>query len=235
MVELTKPAARRPTRAGSAVERIVARIDAERLAPGDPLPSEARLMSDLGVSRVVVREALKMLEGQGVVEARGGRGTVVRRPDMVPLLTYFAHVVRVDDNSLVELMELRAGLEVFGARLAAQRRTAAEARDIARTAREMREALHDFDRFAERDVAFHIAIAAAGRNALLSALMVSIREAMRGAVLAGLKRRRGDLELARVQELHEEIAAAIMANDADRAATTMDRHFREAVAALVQE
>lgn len=224
-----------PTRAGGAAELILGRIAADGLAPGDPLPSEARLVSELGVSRVVVREALKILEGQGIVEPHGGRGTLVRRPGLRPLVAYFGHIVRTDDAGIVELMELRSGLEAFGVRLAAQRRTPAEASAIARLARAMREDIDDVGRFAERDVAFHLAIADAARNALLGALMASIRQAMREAILAGLARRRDRAELVRVQDLHEEIAAAIQATDPDRAAAGMDRHFREAVAALVQE
>lgn len=226
--------AEKQTLAGTVATQILHRIDQEGLKPGDLLPSEAQLGASLGVSRVVVREAVKVLEGQGVVEPRSGRGTSIRAADGVPLKGYFDHVIRTNSAGIVELMEVRAGLETFGCRLAARRRTNSEAREITRLAQEMRLHLDNLEAFADLDVAFHLAIANSARNSLLTSLMTSIRASMRGAILAGLQKREGTNEIIHVQELHERIANAIAAGNVDAAAEAMANHFSEAVEALVE-
>lgn len=226
-------AADKQTLCGRVAGQIIGQIEAQNLRPGNPLPSEATLGEQLGVSRVVVREALKVLEGRGVVDIVGGRGAVIREADGEPLKAYFDHVLRTNSEGIVELMEVRQGVETFGARLAAQRRSPGEARQISRLAEEMNATLDDFERFADLDVEFHIAIAIAAHNSLQSSLMVSMRESMRGAVLTGLGKRTGFDQIARVQQLHVEIASAIQAADPEAAAVAMSRHFSEAVEALV--
>lgn len=222
------------TLSGRVADQIISHIEAEGLRPGSALPSEASFGERLGVSRVVVREALKVLEGQGIIEILGGRGAIIRQADGQILRVYFDHVIRASNDGIVELMEVRQGIETFGARLAAQRRSAVQARAISRIASEMNDAIGDLDRFADLDVEFHIAIANAAHNALQSSLMVSIRESMRGAILAGLQKRQNTGEVDHVQRLHMEIATAIQAGDPDAAAVAMSNHFTEAVEALIE-
>lgn len=222
------------TLSGRVTGQIIGHIEAEGLRPGSALPSEASLGERLGVSRVVVREALKVLEGQGIIEILGGRGAIIRQADGQLLKVYFDHVIRASNDGIVELTEVRQGIETFGAQLAAQRRSAVEARAIGRIAGEMNGALGDLDRFADLDVEFHIAIANAAHNSLQSSLMVSIRESMRGAILAGLQKRQNTDEIDRVQRLHVEIATAIQAGDPGTAAIAMSNHFTEAVEALIE-
>ena len=222
------------TLSGRVAGQILGHIDSEGLRPGSPLPSEANLGERLSVSRVVVREALKVLEGQGIIEVVGGRGATIREADGRLLKVYFDHVIRTSGDGIVELMEVRQGIETFGARLAAQRRSAVEARTIGRLAGEMNDALDDFNRFADLDVEFHMAIANAARNTLLSSLMVSIRESMRGAMLAGLQKWKGTDQVDRVQRLHMEIAVAIQSGEPEAAAMAMSKHFSEAVEVLIE-
>lgn len=227
-------AAEKQTLSGRVAGQIIGQIESEGLRPGSALPSEAALGASLGVSRVVVREALKVLEGQGVVQIQGGKGAVIREADGKLLQVYFDHVIRSSSDGIVELMEVRSGVETFGARLAAQRRSAVEARQISKLAIDLSSAVGDFERFADLDVEFHIAIASAAHNTLQSSLMVSMRESMRGAILAGLRKRENTDQIDRVQRLHVEIAQAIQAGDAAAAAIAMSNHFSDAVEVLIQ-
>lgn len=222
------------TLSGRVAGQIIGHIESEGIKPGSALPSEAALGAQLGVSRVVVREALKVLEGQGVVQVHSGKGAVIREADGQLLKSYFDHVIRSSSDGIVELMEVRSGVETFGARLAAQRRSAVEARQISKLAIELSSAIGDFERFADLDVEFHIAIANAAHNTLQSSLMVSIRESMRGAILAGLRKRANTDQIDRVQRLHVEIARAIMTGDPNAAAIAMSNHFTDAVEVLIE-
>lgn len=94
-----------------------------RMQPGERLPSETTLATQLGVSRNVVREAVKGLEALGLVEVRVGLGVFVRAADLDDFLTNFAYSLLFDGHSVVELYEIRQRLELSYAREAARQLT----------------------------------------------------------------------------------------------------------------
>src|SRR5579875_964883 len=134
---------RRETLAERATASLLDYIQARDLQPGALLPSEASLMAQLGVSRAVIREAIKSLQGQGLVEVINGKGAIVRAADPRTLHTFFARAVQMRHDTILELMEVRRGLEVECAMLAAARRTDQELAGLERTAADMRAHLHD--------------------------------------------------------------------------------------------
>ena len=77
-------------------DALTARIETEGMKPGDRLPSTATLVDDFGVSRPVVREALKILEGRGVIEMSGGRSAVIRPVSGDVLALFFQRAVMLD-------------------------------------------------------------------------------------------------------------------------------------------
>src|SRR5690348_6040349 len=95
--------------AQSALLELIARRD---LRTGDGLPSEMTLASEFGVSRQIIREALKALQGQGVIEIRNGRGAVVRPVDSSSLVVFFQRAVRLNRRTIIELIEVRKGIEI---------------------------------------------------------------------------------------------------------------------------
>src|SRR5580704_18728878 len=129
------PASFRPlgppkNRTGEVVERLAAEIASGRLLPGSRLPTEQQLTAALGVSRTVVREAVAVLRAEGLVETREGVGAfVVRDVQRRPF--------RIDPDGLrsigevVQVMELRTGVEVEAAGIAAERANAASRRRVA--------------------------------------------------------------------------------------------------------
>ncbi|HET6466951.1 MAG TPA: FadR/GntR family transcriptional regulator [Geminicoccaceae bacterium] len=145
------------------VRRLAAEIEGGKLAPGARLPTEHEIMAATGVSRTVVREAISALRARGLVTTRQGAGAFVsaevqRRP------------FRIDPDELASLtevlrvMELRIGVEVEAAGLAAERRTASQLAEIGRRLAAIDEAVGRGESAVDADFDFHKAIFAAVDN-----------------------------------------------------------------------
>lgn len=134
-----------------------------KLKPGDKLPTEQELLESAGVSRTVVREAIAALKAERLVISRQGVGVFVAK--RLPEQPFLISTENLDSlNEVVRVLELRLGVEIEAAGLAAERRTAADLK-------KMKKALALFDRetssggtAAEPDIAFHLAIAGATGN-----------------------------------------------------------------------
>jgi GntR family transcriptional repressor for pyruvate dehydrogenase complex len=216
------------------VARQLSRLIAQTLRPGDQLASESSLARTFGVSRPVVREALRTLAAQGLIEIVSGKRALVRPVDATLLNLFFQRVVQGERETPIELMEVRKPLEVQSARLAAERRTAPELAQLADKVKSMRRHLGDVQVFAELDLEFHLLIALATHNRVMQQLIGSIRTSLKDAIEEGLRRRTTKEQLQRVQVLHEAILDGIERADAEAAAAAMARHFDEAVMAMVE-
>src|SRR5581483_2357872 len=117
------------------VEELQRMVKEEYAEPGSRLPREAELAERFQVSRIVVREAMKILEDRGVVEVRAGRGTltVAPRPDRVKLslLRLFRDQPIPTLSEMESMLELRQVLEEMSASLAAVRATEEDLSEIA--------------------------------------------------------------------------------------------------------
>lgn len=203
------------TSAAEAVrEQLLALIESGDLAVGDKLPSEHRLAESFGVSRPIVREGLGALRAAGVVESRSGSGTFVKaRPTRDGLLLSGRY-------SPEDLFEVRAHLEIPGAALAAQRRTAEQLAALTaiveghRTRTAAREWVED-------DLAFHVLLAEASGNALQAHLVRELRELQHEQNLAIADV--SDLEAPLAE--HRAIVRAIELRDARAARAAMKAHL----------
>src|SRR5687768_1536258 len=128
-VNAMPPQLRRDTLAKQLAEHLIARIE-DDLVPGTLLPSEASLAAEFGVSRQVVREALKALAAKDVITIANGKGAIVRPMTSEPLRDFFQRALRNRHATAVELLEVRKGIEVQSAALAAKRRTPAELAEL---------------------------------------------------------------------------------------------------------
>ena len=118
----TQISPRRGTRLYELVaEQVEEMILSGQLASGDRLPSEAELGEQFSVSRTVVREAIKVLADKGLVRPEPGRGTFVARPDVELLVTSMDTILRIEQCTLADVLELRRMIEVPAAGLAAKR------------------------------------------------------------------------------------------------------------------
>ncbi|NJL94285.1 MAG: FadR family transcriptional regulator [Anaerolineae bacterium] len=224
---------KRETLADQVTQGLVAWIDQQNLAPGDALPSEAQLAEDFGVSRPVIREALKTLQGEGIIEVITGKNAVIKPLSSALLRKFFARAVAFQTATFQDLIEVRRGLEIQSVRLAAERCTAEDLAALEATFARMRAEIHQHQRFAEQDVQFHLQIASAARNPILYYLVESIRDVMRANVIHGLRHRFSEEDYAQVQARHAAILVALRAQDADQAQWAMQAHFDEALKALL--
>lgn len=138
------------------------------LRPGDRLPSERELGEKLGVSKTVVREAVRSLVTRGLVEVRPGLGTYVRQFDPGLIVRPMNLLLRAGDFKVEHIHEVRQVLEVNLAGLAAERAHESDLDAMQETIRKLQSPQISPTEFAETDVAFHRRLAAAADNPLFS-------------------------------------------------------------------
>jgi GntR family transcriptional repressor for pyruvate dehydrogenase complex len=206
-----------------------------RLPEGGRLPSEAGLAQRFGVSKQVVREAIRHLAGLGVLEVFPGRATRVRALDAEPLARFWRFAVGDSRTALAEAVELRRLVEPPLARLAARRANDDDRAALAAAFARMQAALGDVPTWIEADLDFHEAVARAAHNRLALLQVRGLRP-----VVALVMRRFNDRE-SRSQAAwratlrrHARVLAAIDARDAAAAEAAMLAHFAAADAAIAE-
>jgi GntR family transcriptional regulator, transcriptional repressor for pyruvate dehydrogenase complex len=223
----------RETLADQAARNLMAFIQSQALKPGSFLPPETQLAANLGVSRPIIREALKSLEGKGIIEVMSGKGSVIKPLDGEQLELYFQRAIQIESEAIIDLLELRKGIEVQSAVLAAQRRTPDELAGLAQIVAEMRRNLHDPNAYVELDMAFHNQIATMTRNTMIHTLVGALRMAINSTINESIFRKRTDEQLEHVQVGHEAILACLELGDAEKSGRAMTAHFADAVMSLV--
>lgn len=186
---------------------------------GTRIPTETELVEQLGVARNTVREAVRSLAHAGLLEIRQGAGTFVRATSELSGVMQR----RFDASGHHDILELRRALEVEAARLAAERRTAADLEliDAALHRRERAWASGVIETFVQADAAFHHALLAAAHNTALAELYADLGDVLRG-----------DLRTIVGTELtpdryvdHAPLAEAVRAGDAYAAAREAAAHL----------
>lgn len=212
-----------------AVEALLDRILTRRLEPGTSLPSVAELAEGMGVSKPVVREALNALKALGIVEIANGKKATIRDLDGEVLGIFFRRALQVIDDSVREVMEVRTGIEIRAAALAARNRSDRDLAALADLVDRMAETIDDAARFARHDSAFHLAVAEASGNRLIFHVVESLEAALRNASYQGV-RAIGDHDMMdAVIDEHRGLVAAITARDETRAAALMHAHIAAAM------
>lgn len=214
-----------------ALDYLTGEILAGRVAAGERLPNERELASELGASRSAVREAIKVLQAQGVVTSATGRagGTTVGTGQGVAFGRMLKLHVALEAVSFAEITETRVVLERAAA-VAAVGQPGLE--EVRRLAEEM-VPVQEPAQFNDLDTAFHVAIAAVGDNRLIRDMTIAIREAVADRILSAEERHPNWPGLrSRLVEEHLAIVAALEAGDGERAADLSEDHVRAALAAL---
>jgi GntR family transcriptional repressor for pyruvate dehydrogenase complex len=212
-------------------EDVAARISSGELAEGDLLPPERTLVTQTGLSRSSVREALRVLEVRGFLAIRAGRGggAVVRRPTGHLLADSVRLVVRGTDVSLAALLQTRATVEPPCAGLAAVRRTPAGLGRLEDCDRLM-SATSEVSSFLRVNVDWHMAVARESGNELLSGLMEALAELIYDSTgHVGNVDHRVRAETCRA---HRAITAAVRSGDRELARRRMERHVEAYVAGI---
>jgi GntR family transcriptional regulator, transcriptional repressor for pyruvate dehydrogenase complex len=193
--------------------------------PGSRLPPERQLAASLQVGRSAVREALAALEVLGVVEVRPGSGTYLRSSTSELLPQTLSWGVLLGEPKTRELIEVRHGLEVQAARLAATAITDDGLRRLAEHLRTMRANRTEFDAFVTADMLFHQELAAGAGNALLDQMLQSVRSLVRVWVERALSDRK---HAQRTCTEHAAIVTALRSRDPQAAADAMSAHMDSA-------
>jgi DNA-binding FadR family transcriptional regulator len=176
------------------VEQIERSIVEHELKPGDMLPPERVMTQQFGVSRTVIREAIKALELQGSVEVQHGRGAIVSGASATNVSDSLVRYVRIQESSVWALHELRTILETEIAALAAERCTEEDIQEIDAIIKRMSAKMFSPTEYVELDLDFHRAIVNAAHNPLfplvLDPFMTLMRESRRlGASVDGAPQR----------------------------------------------
>jgi DNA-binding FadR family transcriptional regulator len=210
------------------VARIAADITGGRLSPGTRLPTEKEMMAATGVSRTVVREAVACLRADGLVVVRQGVGAFVAEHVRRPF--------RIDVDELdslrkaIEIMELRTGVEIEAAGLAAERslQSGAQLKKIAGAYQAIETAIERGESAVDEDFSFHCSIADATGNAQFKHFLEYLgrfiipRQSVRRS-LPQIEDQRAYLK--RIQTEHLEILDAIRAGTPAPARAAMRRHL----------
>lgn len=215
----------RPVPRSNLAERVAAELLKEirdkRLTPGTKLPSERDLMAGFGVGRSSVREAINGLAALGAVEVRHGQGAFVTEAaaGIAPSRSIAVALARGITH---ELFEARRLVEVPTARLAAERRTAADIAEIARALADHEHALRTGESGVEPSVRFHVEVAEAAHNEVLAGFVRSFATMLgeRGPILEELPGFR-EWEIGQ----HRSVFEPIEAGDVELAGDRMRAHL----------
>ncbi len=218
------------------VDQILSLIEEGLLKIGDRLPGERELVEQLGVGRASVREALRILEAQGVLEVRPGRGAFItgKPADITAGIEGIRRWFQDHADEILEMLEVRSALERQAANLAARRANTAQIEGLNRILEEAQRyvAEGNFQKAGYLDHEFHRELANASGNKMLTQLIDSTIEAL-------ISPRRSIQQLPGRAELsmreHRQIVNAIAREDPEAAEAAVEKHIasvRQAILAL---
>jgi GntR family transcriptional regulator, transcriptional repressor for pyruvate dehydrogenase complex len=202
------------------------RLVAGSLKPGDRLISERDLAVQLGVSRPLVREALRALTMLGIVEIRDRIGTIVTRPDVSVLNDFFTFALAQQADMPDDLMQARVAIECQAIRLACERAGIADFERLQGALAKIADTIDEADAGGMADFEFHRTIVLASHSETLAVLHNSM-----AGLLTHSHRNRRELVQAfpsmktYLIEDHRRVFEAIVARGPDRADATLRKHF----------
>jgi len=197
-----------------------------RLKTGDRLLPERDLAAALGVSRPVIREALRALATLGAVEIRRGYGTVVREPNFTALADYFSLVLAQQAGAVDDVMQARIAIERQAIRLACSRALAPDLERLSQALQAIKETIDDPVRGGAADFHFHTMIVEAAHSPALSSVYAAVAKLLqqshmqRRQVIANVP----DVDSYLIDH-HEAIMLAIRRRNPSEADALLAEHF----------
>lgn len=230
-IDFASLAVARPPKASTLIaERLQALILSKKLRPGAKLPPERTLCEHLGVSRTVLREAIKLLSARGLIKEVNGKGSFVNEPNFDAVRNSLKLCLNWHaEAKLANLVELRQLVEVEAVGLAATRATKGEIDRLRQTNQAMASLLDgSVEQFVKLDLEFHKGLAAASHNELF----VMLLEAIAGALVGSWKKICRAPEVRRHGiKFHEKILRAVEQRNPTKARHAM----KESVQAYVRD
>jgi DNA-binding FadR family transcriptional regulator len=209
------------------------------LTPGQQLRSEPELAAQLGVSKPMIRESLRDLASLGLIRVQHGKRTTVQEPSewnvLDPMIQEAFRLEGRGAELALQLYDLRLILEASSAARAAERATPEQVAELARLAAQLREfatVRNDPDAFLRVDRTFHDAVARASANEPLRQVIRNVHTFL---TVAWSRTSINEEELEELADLHEAIAMAIAAGDAERAREAMTKHIERAAGKVMSQ
>jgi GntR family transcriptional regulator, transcriptional repressor for pyruvate dehydrogenase complex len=215
----------RPQKAAMLIaQRIVRDALRDHLQPGDLLPAERLMLERYEIGRGTLREALRLLEFEGVITLKPGPrgGPVMQDPDPSHLASTFVLLMQLKRAPFRAIVEVRSAIEPMISSLAAARMTDHEIADLEESISKMRDNLKDQEIFFESNRRFHDIIAWSSGNPLLSYIVDSLLSIMDGTVI-GIDY--PDARRRAILQAHTEIYKAIASRDPAAASHRMQQHL----------
>ncbi len=210
----------------SVEQQIVQAIQDRKLTAGQKLPTEMEMCDQFGVSRTVMREALRMLSARGLVSVEKGRGIFVRdytASDLVdPIRLYLT--LNYNRDHVLDVVHARLAIEPAVAELAARHRTAEDLKRLQANLAELTAYSGDYEKLAVLDQDFHVLVASASGNPIIPLLLEPIHRLMpqiKSSVYATV-----DDAKASAVEYHGKILASIESRNARLARQLMEQHLK---------
>ncbi|SJZ88336.1 FadR/GntR family transcriptional regulator [Sediminibacterium ginsengisoli] len=208
-------------------------ITSGQLKPGDRLPSERLLSERFGVGRSYVREAIMKLEFYGLLKTSPQSGTYVAGYGIKILDSIISDIIKINKDDFGSLIEARYYMEMTSARLAAERRSEDDIRELKAAVNDYNEKIAQGQEGAEEDMLFHIKIAKATKNtAIESMVLILSPDIIRYKIETDVCKR--DLETMAMKQ-HEDILDAIIRQDVKAAELAMATHLDKILRASKQQ
>jgi GntR family transcriptional regulator, transcriptional repressor for pyruvate dehydrogenase complex len=199
------------------------------LKPGDKFPSERELCDQFGVSRLVLREAIKVLVERGLVSIQAGRGSYVKRLNTDPLYDSLHLLVQMGQVSMEQLDQVREVLELGAIRLAVQNAQEKHIQILDELVKDMDNHVDSLTNFVEADMAFHRTLFDATGNPLFLMIWEAIVQPTRNLIQSmfklGWTSRQGQLS-------HKRILAKVRERDQEGAYEAMQDHMKVVIEGL---
>jgi DNA-binding FadR family transcriptional regulator len=210
---------------GEIVSQIERAIFSGELSHGDRLQSERELAEQFGVSRITVRDALRILEARGLIRVKVGAtgGAFVAESSTDRVAESISTMIQLKRMTLSELAEARTVVEAATAALAAQRADAAAVSRLVQSTTRARAVIRENVSHSEASMDFHVELARAAGNEVLYATVAAYRELL----LPAIRDLRNERSGRNTQRVHEEIVEAVRRRDAEGARELMVVHLED--------
>lgn len=213
----------KPAKAAQVVaQQIKDAVLSGRIAIGDKLPAERNLIEQFGYSRSVVREALRLLEDDGLIELQAGRngGAVVKNPDTSQIVSKFDMLLRLQSTRIQEVAEAQRLIEPLVVQLAIKRATARDLAAVRRTIELIEANPDDVELVRMQSNKFHTLLGEATKNNVIAIIAALVRQ-----IVVDLKYEGDANEAMAIARIHRKILEAIEQGDAEVATRRSLRHI----------
>lgn len=202
-------------------EQMLSALINKEWVPGSKLPSENELKDMLGVSRNTIRQVVHKLNALGLTETRTGQGTYVKQVDVSFYTNFILPSIFLGDHDYRILMEFRKGIEVEGAKLAAERATEDDICVLEAIMEKLIANSYDIGVYSNIDTDFHVAIAEISKNEMFLKVMNMIKYLLSLRFEEGIRRFGNESSV----KIHQKILDAIREHDPEKAGKYMDQHL----------